>query len=167
VLRPHGLKGEFNVALLTASVGRFTEVGSVFVGSRDERHSLDGYVVESARLIGTKPVLKLHGVDSRDEVTPLRGKYLLIHDEHEAPLPPGEYYEHHIVGCRVADSRGIDLGRVTEILPMPAQDVYVIKNGEKTWWLPAARALFESIDIEKKLITIRMIDGLLETGPAD
>ena len=62
---------------------------------------------------------------------------------------------------------GHDLGTITAILPMPAQDVYVVESSERTWWLPAARELFETIDIEHQLISVRMIDGLLETGPAD
>lgn len=167
VLKPFGLNGEFSVALLTASVERFAEVSRIFVGSHDDHEQLEGFVVQSVRLVGSKPVLKLQGVDSREAVAMLRGMYLLVPDHEEAPLPPGEYYEHHIVGCRVRDSDGQDLGQVIEVLPMPAQDVYVVENGERIWWLPAARALFESIDIEHKLITIGMIDGLLETGPPD
>jgi 16S rRNA processing protein RimM len=167
VLRPYGLKGEFSVALLTASVDRFTEVGEIFIGAHGGGERLEGFAVLSARLVGSKPVLKLQGIDSRDAVAPLRGKYLLVHDHQEAPLPPGEYYEHHILGCRVVDNNGQDLGTITEILPMPAQDVYVVQSDERTWWLPAARELFEEIDIERKLISVRMINGLLETGPAN
>jgi 16S rRNA processing protein RimM len=166
VLKPHGLTGEFSVALLTASVERFAEAGRIFVGHHGDREQLEGFEVQSARLLGSKPVVKLQGVESRERAATLQGMYLLVPDHEEAPLPPGEYYEHHIVGCSVRDEDGQDLGRIVEIVPMPAQDIYVVEHGERTWWLPAARALFESIDIEHRLVTVRMIDGLLQTGPA-
>jgi 16S rRNA processing protein RimM len=164
--KPYGLKGEFSITLLTVRVERFAEVGRVFIGLQGSNGPLEEFAVQGARQVGTKPVLKLQGVDSRDAVGAVRGKYLLIPDNEEALLPPGEYYEHHIVGCAVTDGEGRDLGQIREILPMPAQDVYVVENSAGTWWLPAARALIESIDIDRKCITIRMIDGLLETGPA-
>jgi 16S rRNA processing protein RimM len=166
VLKPHGVNGAVVVALLTSRAERIEEVGTVHVGhSGDEAAGTTRRVVRVGSA-GRRVVVELEGVGNAEAADALRGMLLLIPDGAEAPLPPGEYYDFQIVGCSVWDESGSCLGTVTEVLEMPAQDVYVVALGDRTWWLPAAKALIERIDISSKRITVRAFDGLLETGPA-
>ncbi len=165
VLRPYGLNGEFFVSLLTSDPARLQEVRRFFVGHDTEEKEPIEFSLEEIRVMNTRVVVKLGGVHTPEAVKQLGGQLLMIPDEEVAPLPPGEFYEFQIVGCRVESLDGRFLGKVVEVIPMHAHDIYVVEDGDKRWWLPAAKAFIQEIDISTKRIRIELIDGLLETGP--
>ncbi len=165
VLRPHGVRGAVAVSLLTSGPQRLEEVGTVWLGRHDADTTARAYRVRRVSTVGRRVVVEMEGFSCSDAEA-ARGYVLMVPDEAAAPLPEGEYYHHEIVGCAVVDEHGTYLGSVREVLEMPAQDVYVVSREDVTWWLPAAKALITRIDVPAKRISIRALDGLLETGPA-
>ena len=61
-------------------------------------------------------MLKLEGVDSIDEAETLRGLELRIAEEELAALPEGSYYHHQLLGLRVEDEAGGEIGVVEDVL---------------------------------------------------
>ncbi|MBN1426082.1 16S rRNA processing protein RimM [Candidatus Fermentibacteria bacterium] len=166
VRRPHGLDGAFTVDLLTSDPERIREVGTVRLGRTDEETRGDEFHVQSVRNHGRQVIVTLEGIADRAAAEAMRDMLLLIPEDAMAPLARGEYYQHQIIGCTVVDEAKTMLGVVAEVLEMPAQDVYVVVRGDHTWWLPAAKALIMDIDVSLQRITVRALDGLLDTGPA-
>jgi 16S rRNA processing protein RimM len=166
ILKPHGLHGAVVVELLTSRPERIQEAGTVRLGWHDGEDSGKEFRVRRVTAIGRRVIVELEGLAGIDAAEAARGMLFLIPDAAAACLPPGEYYQHDIVGCAVTGETGTDLGTVTDVLEMPAQDVYVVAQGDRTWWLPAAKALIQSIDVAAKRITVRTMDGLLDTGPS-
>ena len=117
--KPHGLRGEVTVVMLTEREER-TEPGAVLYA--DDRR----VEVESARRQRQGWVIHFVGVEDREAAEALRGA-LLCAD----PLPAAEdeIWVHDLVGCEVHDTAGRALGRVTEIEANPAHDLLVLDDG--------------------------------------
>jgi 16S rRNA processing protein RimM len=117
--KPHGLRGEVTVMLLTDRDER-TEAGAIL-------HTADRALeVQAARRQRQGWVIHFVGVDSREAAEALRGELL-----YADPLAAAddEVWAHDLVGCEVHDTAGRSLGRVTEIEANPAHDLLVLDDG--------------------------------------
>jgi 16S rRNA processing protein RimM len=80
----------------------------------------------------------------------------------KSPLPEGEYYHDQIIGLKVFTTDGTLIGSVTDILPGTSNDNYIVRGASGEVLIPAIEDVIISIDLDKGLITIEAIDGLLE-----
>jgi 16S rRNA processing protein RimM len=128
--KPHGLDGSFFVEQASEDVARFAKGAKVHVDGEPAK------VVASKRSRG-RPVIRL------DREVP-RGAELAV-PRSELP-PPGEdeYYEFQLVGLAVEEEGGRALGRVTAVLPAPANDVLELDSG---LLLPLVGACVQQVDL--------------------
>ncbi len=54
------------------------------------------------------------------------------------------------------------VGILADVLKLPANDVWVVRSGEKEILIPAVKEFIESVDEARKRIVIHVIEGLLE-----
>jgi 16S rRNA processing protein RimM len=102
---------------------------------------------------GRQPVIRLEGVDHREQAEALRGRYLEVDRE---PLPEGSYYWHEIVGLQVRDEAGQPLGTVVEVFRAGENEVYRVESeGGPELLLPALRDVVRAIDREAGTMTVR------------
>ena len=113
--KPHGIAGAFAVELASEDAARFAVGARLYVDGREAE------VVESKRARG-RPVIRL------DREAP-RGASLEI-DKVALP-PPGkdEYYVFQLIGLRVDEDGGPELGTVTDVVPGVANDVLQLDSG--------------------------------------
>ncbi len=52
------------------------------------------------------------------------------------------------------------LGTLEEIIPAPANDVYVVRNGDEEILLPAIQQVIREIDLTGRRMTVHLIPGL-------
>jgi len=90
----------------------------------------------------------------------LRGSLLVVRREEVHPLPEGFHYVFEIVGLEVETEAGERIGRVVDVLPMPANDVYVVDRDGTEVLLPAIQDLIR-IDKSEGRLVIRDMEGLL------
>ena len=135
--KPHGLDGSFFVERGSEDKERFAVGATLHV---------DG---EPAKIVASKtsrgrPVIRL------DREAP-RGADLAV-PRAELP-PPGEdeYYEFQLVGLAVEEEGGRALGRVTAVLPGPANDVLELDSG---LLLPLVGACVLKVDLDASRILI-------------
>jgi 16S rRNA processing protein RimM len=108
-------------------------------------------------------IVHLEGVGDRDAAESLRGYEVQVPVEELPPLPEGEYYHHEIVGLRVEDEAGADLGRIVAIERTGANDVYAVERGDgRRWLLPAVRDVVLRIDVAAGLLVVRPLPGLID-----
>jgi 16S rRNA processing protein RimM len=106
--------------------------------------------VEKVLSEGKEFVIKFKNFSSREDSEVLVGKELFITKEELVELPEGSYYLHDLVGSKVY-WKGLFLGEITEVLQLPANDVYVIRGGkEKEILIPALQKLIKSFSAERK-----------------
>jgi 16S rRNA processing protein RimM len=153
VLSPHGLRGEVKVEPLTDFPERF---------ERDSRLWLDGVErkVERGRPQGRSIILKLEGIDDRAKAESLRGHDLTVPEVAELPSEEGLYYLHDIIGLRVLDRHGADVGRVADVLMTGSNDVYVIEGERGELLLPALDDVVLEVDVGEGRILVDPPDGL-------
>ncbi|HHY36997.1 MAG TPA: 16S rRNA processing protein RimM [Firmicutes bacterium] len=160
VTAPHGVAGEIRILPLTDFPERFRQLKKVY---------LSGKGMEAPRLCtvtGVKyhkkfVILKLAGVENRDEAEKLRNCYLKIEPAELMPLPPGHYYHFQIVGLKVETMEEEALGEVVEILTPGGNDVYVVQDREGNEVLiPAIKEVVREIDLERGLMRVELLEGL-------
>lgn len=118
IVKPHGLKGEVVVELLTNRTER-AQAGTVLHSDRG-----DFAIVRSSPHQG-RWIVQFEGVDSIDKANELRGTVLRAE-----PLDdPDALWVHELIGAQVVDTVGTDLGTVKEVEANPASDLLVLEGG--------------------------------------
>jgi 16S rRNA processing protein RimM len=155
VLRPHGVRGDLLLDSLTDFPEHLAEVDTVYLGDAAVPHPL-----AAARVHRSQVILRLGDCADRDCADQYRGQLVQIKAEAAAPLPPGRYYHHQLIGCRVVSDEGEELGELVDILETGANDVYVVATPDGELLLPAIKSVILNIDVEAKKVTAHLIDGL-------
>jgi 16S rRNA processing protein RimM len=99
-------------------------------------------------------VLKLRGLDTRNDVESLRGSYLEVPEADVRPLPDDAWYHDQLLGLTVVTDDGRELGTIEEILERPANDVWVIRGGAGETLVPAIRDAVSAVDLQQKRVTV-------------
>lgn len=155
-----GVKGELVVESMTPKAERFAQLERVLVG--DIGGNVRSLRIEYVRPRRNGVVVKLEGLDDRTSAEELIGDYLFVTNEERISLTPHAYFVHDIVGLKVEDEEGVPIGTVVDVLHLPAEDVYVVRQHSKEFWIPSAREIIRNVDLEKRVLKIRVIEGLLE-----
>jgi 16S rRNA processing protein RimM len=108
-------------------------------------------------------LIRFEGYETREAVDGLQNKGLFVRVEELPKLPVGEYYEHQLVGLQVVSDEGQALGVVREFIETGANDVIVVQTPEgKELLLPDIEDVVLEINLEKKIITVHLLEGLVE-----
>ena len=122
--------------------------------------------IEDIKLSGGQWLLKLEGLDSREDAREVMGKEITIPESERFPLPDGHYYVDDMVGMAVYEAGGGFLGTITDVLTTGANDIYIISCPKDEPHLPreilfpALKHLVESISMEEKKMVVRIPEGL-------
>ena len=156
VVKPQGRHGEVAVEPLTDHPARFAELREAFIEGPDGsalRVSVTACWPHKGRV-----VLKLDGVDSIDDAERYRGLELRIGEEDLPTLPEGSYYHHQLVGLRVAQEAGAELGVVEAILVTGATPVLVVRGKDLETLVPLAADFVRSVDLIEKRMVVRLLE---------
>lgn len=74
-------------------------------------------------------------------------------------LPKGRHFVADLLGAAVVDEQGTEIGKLTEVLDMPAGQVYVVQ-GETEHTIPAVPEFILDIDADGKVIRVHLIEGM-------
>jgi 16S rRNA processing protein RimM len=160
VLTTQGNKGELKVRPLTDDPQRWSELTRVFFCRADAREEL---TVERVRYFRGFVVVKFKEINSLTEAEKLRGGFLCIPLAERRPLPAGSYYFDQILGLSVLDETGSFLGKVEDILPTGANDVYVVRGGPHgEFLLPALKSVVLTVDLAAGAMKVRLPAGLVD-----
>lgn len=156
-----GVAGDVKVDLQTDYPERFASGNRLYLKGAP-------VTVEHARDVGSERlVVKLSGIETREQAAALRGAPLEIPEEEVAPLPAGSYYRFQLLGLEAWTVDGDFLGTVAEIFPTGSNDVLVLRgSGRSEILIPNTRELTD-IDLPARRLTVRVVPGLLseEGGP--
>jgi 16S rRNA processing protein RimM len=155
IVAPRGLRGELKVAVETDTPERFLRTARVFLG--DERQV---FTVRAARLHLGFALLRLSGIETRDDAERWRNSYVYVSREDAVPLEDDEYYYHQIEGLRVRTTSGEDLGRIVEVLATGANDVWVVRGRGGEVLIPALKDVIVGLDLEEGTVTVALPEGL-------
>ena len=155
VTKPHGLHGEVAVLVLSDNPDRFSPVSSVFLEDGTE------LTVRAVRGAGSRALIAFEGFDDRSAADRIRGHTLVVPESMLPSLPDGEYWPSQLEGCAVVTESGGSLGSIVDVIPNPANDLWVAvdPNGVETL-VPAIRDVIVDVDIRAKRVLVRDLPGL-------
>lgn len=156
IIGTHGIKGEVKIFSNTDFADeRYAAGNTVYLENQHQRIELE---VESHRVHKKMDLVKFVGLDSINDVEKYKGFDVFANQEDD--LEDGEYYYTDLIGCRVEDQQGNDLGKVISILEMPTQDVLEIEDENGTYMIPYVDAFIVEEDIENERIIVSLIEGM-------
>ena len=162
VVRAKGVKGEVKVKPLTHSVERFDELSVVVV----ERQGEPDRVLRIERWRPDQPgiLVKFAGIDTPEDAKEcLVNGYLTICRDEVAPLPSSDaFYVFDLVGCRVEDESGRDMGAVVDVLEMPSTDVFIIRRNGEEVMVPMMSSFISDLSVADRRLILRGVEELFQ-----
>ncbi len=155
---PHGVKGWVKVVSQTDVPERFSSIERVFL-TDPKTGEKKQFELEDVKYQPDRVLLKIKGIDTREQADLLRGKILQV-PESEVPDIEEEdtYYIYQLEGMTVFDENGVIVGTLETVYGNPANDIYGIRseaNG-KELLIPAIRQCVLEVNVrEKKMIIDR------------
>jgi 16S rRNA processing protein RimM len=97
---------------------------------------------------GKGMVAQLPGVDDREQAAALVGNDIYVAREQLPAAAEGEYYWVDLEGLEVVTTEGVALGRVSHLFATGANDVVVVRNGERERLIPFIQGSYvRSVDL--------------------
>jgi 16S rRNA processing protein RimM len=156
--RPHGLRGEMLMDVLTDFPERLVPGATVFLGEEHQPQRISGLRSQDQALL-----VSIAGFQSPEEVGRFRNHLVYVRVADLPQLPEGEYYHHQLLGLKVVQDSGETLGILSEILITGANDVYVVQPEEgPEILLPAIAEVIREINLAQGYLVVHLLPGLIE-----
>ena len=147
----HGIRGEVKV-YPTTDADRFLDLEYVLLDTGREKRKLE---IENVKYFKNLVILKFRGIDYINDIE--------MYKKREAQeLEEDEYYIADLIGMDVVLEDGSKFGTLKDVMETGANDVYVVEDakGEEIL-LPAIRECILDVDVEKNIMTIHLMKGLI------
>lgn len=151
----HGLRGEVRVKSFMQDPLGLSSYSLVWTEA--------GRALSIARvaLAGKALRVKFVDVDDRDAAEALRGTQLFLARDMLSDLPEDDYYHADLLGCRVCDGTGVELGTITAIHDFGAGDL--LEFGP--YLVPFTQDHVPQIDIKLREVVVNLpVDADVEVG---
>ncbi|VAW54028.1 16S rRNA processing protein RimM [hydrothermal vent metagenome] len=146
-----GVKGWIKVHSFTDPREKIVEYGAWQIKHQGKWQEVK---LSAGKRQGKTIVVKLIGLDDRDEAMLYQGDEIAIYPQQLDPLKSGEYYWHQLTGLAVLTSKGVDLGKVDHLLETGANDVLVVR-GDRERLIPFTMGnAVISVNLQTETITV-------------
>ncbi|WP_426996105.1 ribosome maturation factor RimM [Pseudarthrobacter sp. N5] len=162
--KPHGIRGEVTVQVLTdAPADRFVE-GTEFVV---EPASAGPLTVISARWNKDILLLAFDGIETRNQAETLRGAKLFVETEELDDNDDEGWYEHELLGFEVRVGTKV-VGKISGLNTLPVQDLLVVETPDgKEILIPFVEQIVPEVNVAGGYILVTPPAGLFEVNADD
>ncbi len=158
IVKTHGLKGRVKVLSYLESGELLRSLDEVYISQQSGRNVK--FRLRDFQVKGNCFYLEMDGVESIEQAEALLGLPVLVSTDQLEPLAEGQYYWQQLMGLEVITEDGMFIGRIAEIFPTGSNDVFVCRGGNKEVLLPAIEDVVLNIDLERRMMRVRMLEGL-------
>ena len=151
IVNTHGIKGEVKIQPWADSAEFLKDFKQLYI---DERP----FELVSSRVHKDFLIAQFKDVDDVNTAMVLKNKIVSI-NRADAKLPKGSFFIQDIIGAKVLDENGAELGKLTDVLELPSSNVYVV-SGEREILIPAVPEFVLKTDVEAGVVTVRLIEGM-------
>lgn len=163
LVKAHGLKGALKLELYTDDPdGRFVP-GAVFTLQVPDSSPWFGktVTVREFRWMNSHPVVFLEGIEDRTAAESIVRAILWIDQDADAPAEDDAWYDHQLVGLEVFRD-DVAVGRVVRVEHLPAQDLLIVKHGDREVLVPFVKAIVPEVDLAAGRVVVTPPAGLFE-----
>ncbi len=162
IVNTQGIKGEVRVISTTDFPEERYKKGTVLTLLQDGKAPIE-LTVKSHRKHKNFDLLSFEGHPSINDVEKYRDGILKVSKDDSVDLAENEFYYHEIIGLRVVEEDGTELGKVKEILSPGANDVWVVQRPKKAdILLPYIASVVKEVDLEAGVIRVEIPEGLID-----
>ena len=151
IVNTHGIKGEVRILPWVDSAEFLKSFKYLYI---DEKP----YELLSGRVHKNFLLAELAGVSDVNAAMVLKNKVVFV-DKDQAKLPKGAFFLQDLMGAAVVDESNTELGKLTDVLELPAGNVYVV-SGKREILIPAIPQFILKTDTKAGIITVRLIEGM-------
>ncbi len=151
IVNTHGVRGEVKIEPWADSPEFLRGFQTIYIDGSPLK-------VLSARVHKNMLIALLEGCEDIHAAMRLKNRVVYINRD-DAVLPEGGFFIADLIGASVVEENGREVGRLTEVLDLPAGNVYVVR-GEREHMIPAVPEFILHTDVEKGIVTVRLIEGM-------
>lgn len=160
---PWGLRGEAKLQLYNAESEVLKKTRFVYLKAGFSFRKLGLLKWKSQ---GKSSVIALEGYASPEAVRELLGQELFVPLKELAPKKPGEFYVHEMIGMRVEDEEGNEIGIVDSLANYGSADLLTILSqgpgSPREILIPWIEDVIAGVDEAGRRIIVRRLEGLLD-----
>lgn len=146
----HGIQGWLKVYSYTRPPENIFRYGNWRL--QGETPVQNSYTVTEHKLQGKKILVKLEGVNDRNHAEQLAGLEIVIAPD-ALPVLDNEYYWRDLIGIKVLDTQGTELGQVTDMMETGSNDVLLLQDSSgKSLAIPWLPEVVKEVDLEQSLL---------------
>jgi len=161
LVNTHGLKGEVKIKSNLEYRSEILVKGAILIIEFGKKQV--EFELKTHRIHKGLDMVTFDGVSDINEIEKYKGcnVYFDQEEEYEIVLEEDEVLVGQLLDCDVITSKGVLLGKVTEVFSTGSNDILRVK-GDTDCLIPYIESVVILEDFDAKVITIEAIEGLLE-----
>ena len=147
ILKPQGIRGEVKAELYIKDINNFKSIKSVYIENTP-------YTIKNHSFRNGFLYLCFNEVTSRNDAENLRDKEISVEKDELLPLDDGKYYVDDLIGCKVVDENGENIGKIKDVNNYGASDILSIRDGSEEILCPFLDKVFVSVNTKDKIVVV-------------
>lgn len=153
IVNTHGIAGEVKIMPWADDPDFLLDFTTLYLDGKPIQ-------VRSARVHKNAVLMKLDGVDDINEAMKLKNKVVSI-DREDVELEEGAFFLADLYGLEVRNAdNGQILGKITDVLTPPANNVYVVKGEKQEYMIPAVPEFVVETNVDEGYVLVHLIEGM-------
>ena len=152
IVNTFGVRGEVKLQPWCDSAEFLRSFKTLYIDRRPMR-------VLSSRVHKDMLIALFEGVEDLNAAMALKNK-IVFFARADAKLPEGRFFIADILGAEVLDEDGRTVGKLTDVLELPAGQVYVVDGEDGEHTIPNREEFILSVDADAGVIRVRLIEGM-------
>ena len=151
IVNTHGIRGEVKIIPWADSPEFLCDLPVLYIDNKPVK-------IRNARVHKGNVIALLEGIDDVNTAMLLKEKVVSMSRD-DVDLPEGSFYLADIIGLKVINEAGEELGVLADILSPSLQQVYVVK-GQREIMIPVVPEFVLETNVEGGYIKVRLIEGM-------
>ena len=152
IVNTFGVKGEVKIMPWCDSAEFLLPFRTLYIDTAPRR-------VISSRVHKDMLIVLFEGVEDLNAAMALKNKVVTF-ARADAKLPEGRFFIADILGSEVLDETGRAIGRLTDVLELPAGQVYVVEGEDGEHTIPNRSEFILDVNADEGVIRVHMIEGM-------
>jgi 16S rRNA processing protein RimM len=146
-----GVRGWVRVQPYTESIDGLAAYPHWWIGPAGQAEAFE---LSECAAHGDALVAKLEGIDDREAAAALKGRAVAVPRTAFPPAGEGEVYWADLIGLKVVNLQGDELGEVAEVFSNGAQAVLRVARGDEERLIPFVDAAVQRLDLPAQRIEV-------------
>lgn len=162
IVNTHGVVGELKIIPLTDDPKRYNKLKSVYISPKIGEEMIK-YDVMGVKYHKSFVIMKVKDIDDLNAAEKLKEHFVIIDREDAVKLPKDTFFICDLIGLKVFDEEGNNLGVIKEVLQTGSNDVYVVKSDNSgDILIPALKTVVKKVCFEENKMVVNLPQGLID-----